>query len=102
MALISGTPCFSKSSFLGSVTLPELASERSLFIFMFGIPTGDMNPIYNVLMLGTQKTVVDNRPPAPSRNERVTSRFGSSSLFRYSVDALIALREWYRILRLGR
>jgi hypothetical protein len=26
-----------------------------MFIFMFGIPTRDLNPIYNVPMLGTHK-----------------------------------------------
>jgi hypothetical protein len=27
-----------------------------MFIFMFGIPTRDLNPIYNVPMLGTHKS----------------------------------------------
>jgi len=36
---------------------------------MLGIPTGDLNPIYNVPMLGTHKTVVGNRLPAPSQND---------------------------------
>ena len=34
-----------------------------------GISTGDLNPVYNVPMLGTHKAVVDNRLPAPSRND---------------------------------
>jgi len=38
-----------------------LASDSSFFIFMFGIPTGDLNPIYNVPMLGTHKTALTNR-----------------------------------------
>jgi hypothetical protein len=32
-----------------------LASGGGLFIFMSGIPTGDLNPVYNVPMLGTHK-----------------------------------------------
>jgi len=36
---------------------------------MSGFPTGDLNPIYNVPMLGTHKTVLDKRLPAPSRND---------------------------------
>jgi hypothetical protein len=34
-----------------------LASGGGLFIFMSGIPTGDLNPVYNVPMLGTHKRV---------------------------------------------
>jgi hypothetical protein len=42
-----------------------LASDSSMFIFMFGIPTGDLNPIYNVPMLGTHKAALGNPLPAP-------------------------------------
>jgi len=45
-----------------------LASDSSFFIFMFGIPTGDLNPIYNVPMLGTHKSSHDNPLPAINRN----------------------------------
>jgi len=34
-----------------------------------GFHTGDLNPIWTVPMLGTHNTVVDNRLPAPSRND---------------------------------
>ena len=37
---------------------PELASGSGFFIFMSGISTRDLNPIYNVPMLGTHKIVV--------------------------------------------
>jgi hypothetical protein len=50
-----------------------LASDSSLFIFMFGIPTGDLNPIYNVPMLGTHKLALGNPLPAPSRSRRVAT-----------------------------
>jgi hypothetical protein len=33
-----------------------LASDGGLFIFMSGISTRDLNPIYNVPMLGTHKS----------------------------------------------
>ena len=33
----------------------ELALGGSIFIFMFGIPTTDLNPIYNVHTLGIRK-----------------------------------------------
>ena len=54
--LVHQLAIFSYPSFPESVTLSELASDSSMFIFfMFGIPTGDFNPIYNVPMLGTHK-----------------------------------------------
>jgi hypothetical protein len=34
-----------------------LASDGGLFIFMSGISTRDLNPIYSVPMLGTHKTL---------------------------------------------
>ncbi len=44
---------------------PELASDGGLFIsfffFMSGISTGDLNPVYNVPMLGTHKAWRTNR-----------------------------------------
>jgi len=43
-----------------------LASGSSFFIFLFGIPTGDLNPIYNVPMLGTHKAALGNPLPSPS------------------------------------
>ena len=45
----------SRGSSPGSVTLPELASDGSLFIFMSGFPTGDLHPTYIAPMLGTHK-----------------------------------------------
>jgi len=48
------------------VTLPELASDSSMFIFMLGIPTGDLNPIYNVPMLGTHKACEATGDNVPS------------------------------------
>ena len=53
----------------GSVALPELASDGSLFRFMSGFPTGDLHPTYIAPMLGTHKALVDNRLPVPSRND---------------------------------
>jgi hypothetical protein len=67
--------------FIGSRLSPSLPSPSWLpfpswpqmvvfHIFMIsGISTGDFNPIYNVPMLGTHKSVVDNRLPALSRND---------------------------------
>jgi len=37
--------------------------------FISGIPTGDLNPVYNVPMLGTHKAWVDN--PLPRRESEI-------------------------------
>ncbi len=43
------------------------ASDGSRFIFMFGIPSGDLNTIYSVPILGTHKTplLTPDPPPVP-------------------------------------
>jgi hypothetical protein len=40
---------------------------------MFGIPTRDLNPIYNVPMLGTHKAALDSPLPPRSRSRRVVT-----------------------------
>ena len=75
-------PCRPSMRFLSigsrfSPSLPSplrlpLASWLQMVVSSFscsGIPTGDLNPICSVPMLGTHKAVVDNRLPLPSRNE---------------------------------
>jgi hypothetical protein len=40
---------------------------------MFWYSYRDLNPIYNVPMLGTHKTALGNQLPAPSRSRRVAT-----------------------------
>jgi hypothetical protein len=57
---------FSSPYFPRSVAFPQLASDGSLFIFMSGFPTGRLDPVYIVPMLGTHKLRAVHCSTAPT------------------------------------
>jgi hypothetical protein len=85
---------FSQPSFLRSVALPELASDDGFFIFMFGISTGILNPIYNVPMQGTHMVWLTNRQFRLNFTHRLLLSLPVAALLRWAKQKYFVPRNF--------